>query len=92
MAEEIDYKKIREFTCPLCDWMLHVEKDVWEKFPDQHYEIVLYVQQQLDNHARTTHNVNNVNSLSKLSLYSKEDMSIDAAKDSPYIGMADETK
>lgn len=91
MTKEVDYKSARDFDCPLCEWSLHVEKDVWDKFPDQHEQILFYIQSQLDTHAREIHGVNNVNSLSKLTLYSKSDINIDNIKKSPYIGMSDET-
>jgi hypothetical protein len=83
---EIDYKKVSDFDCPLCDWSLHVTTKIWEEMPeDSHTEILLYIQSQLDNHARTTHKVNNVNSLSQLTLNDNVEKTIKAAEESPYF-------
>ena len=89
---DLEYEKMRDLTCPLCDWSLHVEKTVWKDFPNHHKDILDHIELKLNAHARDEHGVFNVNSLSKLEqkppVKRNPDYHPDIAKDSPYIGLS----
>lgn len=48
----VDYTQTEDYNCPECPWSLHVEKTVWETFPD-HQIILDYIQEQITGHIKT---------------------------------------
>jgi len=74
-----DYTEVEDYDCPECDWSLHVEKGVWDKF-DDHQPILDYIQDQVLSHARENHGVDKSKALFPVD----KDTSI--YKNSPYVG------
>jgi len=73
-----DYTEIEDYDCPQCEWSLHVEKGVWNKF-DDHQVILDYIQDQVLSHARQTHGVDKSKALYPV------DKDISIYKNSPFI-------
>lgn len=72
-----DYTQIEDYDCPDCEWSLHVEKGVWNKF-DDHQDILDYIQDRVLEHART-HGVDKSKALFPV------DKDISIYKNSPYV-------
>lgn len=47
-----DYTQVENYDCPQCDWSLHVDMAVWNRF-DDHQSILEYIQEQVIGHAKT---------------------------------------
>ena len=73
-----DYTEIEDYDCPQCEWSLHVEKAIWNKF-DDHQVILDYIQDQVLSHARQTHGVDKSKALYPV------DKDISIYKNSPFI-------
>ena len=73
-----DYTQIEDYDCPQCEWSLHVEKGVWNKF-DDHQMILDYIQDQVLSHARQNHGVDKSKALFPV------DKDISIYRNSPFI-------
>jgi hypothetical protein len=73
-----DYTEIEDYDCHRCEWSLHVEKVVWDKF-DNHQMILDYIQDQVLTHAKQTHGVDKSKSLFPV------DKDINIYRNSPYV-------
>lgn len=76
----MDYTQNESYDCPLCPWSLRVEKRVWIEFPNQHHEILTYIQTQVRNHAENIHGTDNVAS---------KTVNLDSYKKSPFVDWPD---
>ena len=76
-----NYTLITNYECPECQWSLNVEKDVWEKFPNMHEQILQYIEEKVVGHGKEFHNI------SSYTLYKQEELykSIDSMKNSEYF-------
>ena len=73
-----DYTEVEDYDCTECDWSLHVEKEVWNKF-DDHQVILDYIQDQVLSHARQNHGVDKSKALFPV------DKDISIYRNSPFI-------
>ena len=79
-----DYTEVEDYDCPKCDWSLHVEKAIWNKF-DDHQVILDYIQDKVLEHARQNHGVDKSKSLFPV------DKDISIYKNSPYVYYSDKS-
>jgi len=79
-----DYTEVEDYDCTECDWSLHVDKAVWNKFDDN--QVILdYIQDQVMDHARQNHGVDKSKSLFPV------DKDISIYRDSPYVYYSDKS-
>ena len=74
-----NYTEVEDYDCSACDWSLHVEKGMWEKFPNQHQEILDYIHQSIDTHIKESHGVKNTKHMYPI------DKDINTYKQTPYV-------
>ena len=80
-----DYTLITTYSCPECQWVLNVEKDVWEKFPNMHEQILQYIEKKVAGHGKEFHNISSYTLYKEQSLYK----TIDSANRSDYFIVPD---